>query len=360
MTTICLNMIVRNEERVIERCLASVRPFIDSWLVIDTGSTDQTRRLIRDFLSDLPGEAVKREWKDFATNRTEAINLAAGRADYLMVIDADEVLEPAADFRMPRFEADCYAVRHVIEGSTVSFFLPQIFRNGLPWRYEGVLHEALVCDLPYNSERLQGLSTRGYFDSHRNADPKAKYLADCELLEAVVDSEPNNARTVFYLAQSYRDAGLPIKALQAYRRRAEMGGWEEEIWYALYQIGVILERVGAERADVADAYLEAWERRPQRAESLCELARYHRANGEFHRAWMAAECAAAMPKPDEEHLFLDESVYSWRILDELSLSRFHTGRLEEAREAWKQLLLSAELPPEDRKRIEDNGRWFAS
>jgi len=352
-------MIVRNEERVIEHCLASVRPFIDNWLVVDTGSTDQTHRLIRDCLSDLPGEVVQREWRDFASNRTEAIALAAGRADYLMVIDADETLEPAEGFRMPGLDADCFSVRHVIEGSSFSFFPPQIFRSSLPWRYEGVLHEALVCDLPYTSERLEGLSTRGYFDSARNADPKAKYLADCRLLETVVGSEPENIRAVFYLAQSYRDAGLLIKALQTYRKRVEMGGWEEEVWYALFQIGVILERVGAERADVADAYLEAWERRPQRAESLCELARYHRGNEDFHRAWMAAECAAALEKPEEECLFLDESVYGWRALDELVLARFNTGRLHEAREAWNRLLLSADLPAEEQQRIEENGRWFA-
>lgn len=356
--TICLNMIVRNEEHVIERCLASVRPLIDHWLVVDTGSTDQTRRTIREYLSDVPGELVEREWQDFATNRTEAITLAAGRADYLLVIDADEVLEAAVDFRMPFLEADCYSVCHVIEGSSVSFFLPQIFRNALPWRFEGVLHEALVCDVPHTRERLPGLSTRGYFDSARNADSKAKYLADCQLLETVVDAEPDNARAVFYLAQSYRDAGLSVKALQAYRRRAEMGGWEEEVWYALYQIGWLLERLGAERGDVADAYLQAWEWRPRRAESLCELARYHRINGDHHRAWLVAECAAGMPKPEEEHLFLDESVYRWRVLEELSLARYHTGRLDESREAWQQLLLSAELPPEDRARIESNRRWF--
>jgi hypothetical protein len=116
--------------------------------------------------------------------------------------------------------------------------------------------------------------------------------------------------------------------------------------------------LGAERADVADAYLVAWERRPQRAESLCELARFHRLQGDHNRALMAAECAAAIPKPDGEQLFLDESVYTWRILDELSLARYFTGRVEDALEVWNQLLESTELPPEHRTRIESNGLWF--
>lgn len=358
MTTICLNMIVRDEAHVIERCLRSVRPYIDSWVIVDTGSTDRTTTLIRENFSDLPGELFSRPWRDFASNRTEAIALAAARADYLMVIDADEILEADDGFQLPALAADCYSLRHVIDGSTYSFFLPQIFRSNLPWRFEGVVHEALTCDTPHSSDQLIGLSTRGFFDSARNKDPQAKYRADAALLESVVSSEPDNKRAVFYLAQSYRDAGEAAKSLRAYQQRSEMGGWEEEVWYALFQIAVILERLGAERADVADAYLVAWERRPQRAESLCELARFHRLNGDHHRAWMVAECAATIPKPDGESLFLDESVYTWRILDELSLARYFTGRVEGALEAWHELLELPDLPPQDRTRIESNGLWF--
>ena len=79
---LCLSMIVRNEAPVILRCLASVLPLIDSWAIVDTGSTDGTQILIRDRLKALPGELYERPWRDFASNRTEALDLARGRGDY--------------------------------------------------------------------------------------------------------------------------------------------------------------------------------------------------------------------------------------------------------------------------------------
>ncbi|MBV9577242.1 MAG: glycosyl transferase, partial [Chloroflexi bacterium] len=58
--TICLCMIVKNESKVIQRCLASVRGLIDAWAIVDTGAVDGTQTLIRDALRDLPGELLER------------------------------------------------------------------------------------------------------------------------------------------------------------------------------------------------------------------------------------------------------------------------------------------------------------
>ena len=67
--TVCLNMIVKDEAHIIQRCLASVKPLIDSWLIVDTGSTDGTQTVIREILHDVPGEIVERPWVNFAHNR---------------------------------------------------------------------------------------------------------------------------------------------------------------------------------------------------------------------------------------------------------------------------------------------------
>src|ERR1700732_422892 len=64
--TVCLNMIVKDETRVIRRCLESVKPVIDYWVIVDTGSTDGTQAMIKDFMKDVPGELQERPWVDFA------------------------------------------------------------------------------------------------------------------------------------------------------------------------------------------------------------------------------------------------------------------------------------------------------
>lgn len=68
-------------------------------------------------------------------------------------------------------------------------------------------------------------------------------------------STSRRTRYLFYLAQSWRDAGEPDKAIAAYIRRAAMGGWEEEVFYARYQVGLSAEqrrRVEQNRAFAAD------------------------------------------------------------------------------------------------------------
>src|SRR2546427_13297700 len=98
MPPVCLSMIVKNEAHVIRRCLDSVRPYVSHWVIVDTGSTDGTQDLVRAHFADIPGRLVERPWRDFGTNRSEAVALARGNADYILVMDADHV------FAAPRSE----------------------------------------------------------------------------------------------------------------------------------------------------------------------------------------------------------------------------------------------------------------
>jgi tetratricopeptide (TPR) repeat protein len=171
----------------------------------------------------------------------------------------------------------------------------------------GVLHEVIICDEPHSTARLEGLTTQGLFDSARNTNPQ-KYKDDAALLEAALKSEPGNARYVFYLAQSYRDAGELAKSIEAYERRATLQGWDEEVWYSLYQAAVLRELLGQSPALVVSAFLRAYQNRPSRAEPLCALARYHREREQFAIAHVFASAAMQMNRP-ADILFLDDSVY---------------------------------------------------
>jgi glycosyltransferase involved in cell wall biosynthesis len=355
-TTICLNMIVKNESRVIRRCLDSVKPFIDTWVIVDTGSTDGTQELIRDALSDLPGELHERPWKDFGHNRSEALELARGKADFTLIIDADEVLLPAPGFSLPQLTEDEYLTLHQAGESGTTFYLTQIVRSALPWRFVGVLHEVIQCDQPHRTAKLEGLVCKGFFDSARNVDPKAKYANDARVLEAALAEEPHNARYVFYLAQSYRDSGQLERAIETYRRRAAMGGWAEEVWYSLYQVAVLLEKSGAPFAEALDAYLEAYQFRPSRAEPLCDLARHYRQERKYALAHLFASRAAEAARPDDI-LFLDHSVYDWRALDELAVAAYYVGQPRVALAIADRLLADARLPLGERARIEENRRF---
>lgn len=352
---ICLNMIVKNEAHVIERCLASVKPWIDRWVIVDTGSSDGTQQVIRDFMRDLPGELHERPWKNFSHNRNEALQLARGQADYLLFIDADEQLRVPAGFAWPRLEADGYFLTCHMAGT--EYQRNALIATRCQWRWEGVLHEFLTAADARPWVQLPGPVIYVSHDGARAKDPDT-YLKDIALLEGALKEQPDSTRYVFYLAQSYRDAQRFAQSLERYRQRAAMGGWEEERWFAQFQVAKLLERTGATPEQVREAYLQAYAARPQRAEPLCELARFCRERKEFAWAALYALQASRIPQPAADILFVDAAVYRWRALDELAVSAFYTPHQAQGREALQQLLAQQLYPDSERQRIEANKAFY--
>lgn len=351
--TVGLCMIVKDEAHVIERCLTSVRPYIDAWTIVDTGSTDGTQELVRRLLDDVPGELAERPWKDFAHNRTESLELARPKADYSLVIDADEVFDPPAGFGWPDLSADVYAIAHV--HGTTSYWLDRLVANRLPWRYAGVLHEYLECEGVTDRQQLAGPRIVGHYDGGRSQgiSQVEKYSRDAEVLERAMADEPNNARYQFYLARSYRDSEQWDKAIEAFTRRAGMGGFAEEVFDSLLGIALIHERIGADASVVISAFLAAYENRPTRAEPLCQLARYLRLHERYELARLFAARAAEIPRPPDI-LFVDESTYLWRCDDELAVASYWTGRYAESAALCRELLESGDLPESERERVSQN------
>jgi len=196
-----------------------------------------------------------------------------------------------------------------------------------------------------------------FHEGARSRDPQT-YLKDAALLEQALAQEPANARYAYYLAQSYKDAGEPARALAAYHHRATMPGWDEETWHARYQAALLVERLGGTPADVAHAYLETWNARPTRAEPLVQLARWHRSRSEWPLALLYARAAVATPRPDDQ-LFVEDAVYAWRALDELAIAAWHAGARDEGRAAAERLVAEQRFPAAEHERIERNRAWYA-
>ncbi|MGI4852778.1 MAG: tetratricopeptide repeat-containing glycosyltransferase [Janthinobacterium lividum] len=347
-------MIVKNEQHVMGRCLASVLPLLDSWLVVDTGSTDATQELIRESCSHLPGELIERPWVDFAHNRTEALQYAAPRADFLLIIDADEVLEQAADFRLPDLQADAYDFELV--SGTVLYYKTQLVRSSLEWRFEGVVHEYITTEHPVARQRLAGVRTLRIPDGARSRDPLT-YRKDALLLEEALLKAPLNTRHMFYLAQSYLDAGELQQAQDRYTRRVGMGGWDEEVWSSLYQIARIKEMRALEWPEVLAAYLQAFQFRPARAEPLFRIGIYYQARHEYALAYLFFMQAASIPLPVNDVLFVEQSVYTFFLPLEYAVASYYVGRHREAVEACDSLLLSEGLTAEQREQVLRNRQF---
>jgi glycosyltransferase involved in cell wall biosynthesis len=351
---LCLCMIVRDEAHVITECLDSVLPYIDYWVICDTGSTDDTAKIIQDYFREkgIPGELHAHEWVDFGHNRSLALDLVRGKSRYAWVIDADDYIVGTPD--LSDLQHGSYDLFYRL-GDNCAYWRRQIFRMDLPWRYKGVVHEFAHCDEPADHNRLPGsyhVAARKLGGARNRSEDK--YARDVALLERAHSDEPEDTRTVFYLAQSHYDHGNMSMAEHWYRKRAAMGGWEEEIFYSKLRIALALESQEGSFNQVRSALLDAWEYRPQRVEPLVHLARMCRLKGDWNQAYIFAKQADETPYPETDLLFVDESVWHWRAKDECAIAAYWTGRYEESERLCRALIESTCLPGQQLKRVKDN------
>lgn len=281
-------MLVKDELANIRRAVEQALPVVDHVTILDTGSTDGTLDELRDM--QLRAMTIhEREWDGFGPSRSALLELARPHTDYTLMLDADMTLHihcvrcgtdhaPAQSgggdptgpsgtgcydvLERPDLTADEYMLRIRDDGGR----LPLLTRNSHPFRYEGVAHAYLTSDEPASVLHTDWLSVDGGPGASRE-----KIQGDRVLLEQAFIENPDDARTVFYLAQTYKDLDLPELAIRFYRMRAEMHGFAEERYWARYQLGVLLgENVAF--ADGAPELLTAWRERPHRAEALRALA----------------------------------------------------------------------------------------
>lgn len=343
-------MIVKDEAHCITKCLESVKPYIDYWIICDTGSTDNTKEVISEFMSDIPGELHDYKWVDFSTNRNQSLELARPHADYILVIDADDFLHVESP---EVFENLCHPAYNLkLIHNTIVYSRIQLFKSDIDAKYKGVLHEYLDCP-NIEPKDLTGCYIMFGASGARSTDPN-KYIKDALLLEQAMQDEPDNARYVFYAAQSYRDAARPARALDLYLRRCAMRGWIEEEYISLLESAKIMDMLFPNNImQIEEIYLAAFNKVPSRAESLVYLSVACRKRKMYHKAYFYASVGSKIPMPSSG-LFIETGCYSWKIIDELAISAYYIDKKEEAKMFNTALLESGLLPEEQVARVQNN------
>ena len=368
--TVTLCMIVKNESHIIKECLESMLPYIDRYDITDTGSTDGTPELIKEFFDEygIEGEVYLSDWKGFGDgpnsmgSRTESFKNAEGKAEYAWVIDADDFI--TGEFEYPTvMDQDAYSLR--IGREDFIWWRNQIFRLDANWHYVGVLHEYAACE---KQDATTGRIKSKYRISARTMGARNvgisvidKYTRDADALYDALNNsecphyEPNNSRYQFYLAQSYFDSQQWEKSEEAYLKRAEMGGWEEECYYSLYRVALLKAIQDKPWLEIKDAFLAAWELRPIRAEPLYQIARlYRQVHNRPRLAYMYAKMALEIPYPQHDILFISDEVYKYQILDEISATAFYAGKPHVGYHASKRLVDEKLIPSDHIERIKNN------
>lgn len=351
---ICLNMIVKNESKIIKRCLDSVIDIIDTWCIVDTGSTDGTQDIIKEVLKDKPGILHEKPWVNFGHNRNEALELGREWGDWILLTDADMILvNNGFDKSQLNLEIDVYDITQDNSGTVYNNM--RLLNTKREWKCIGVTHEYYDCVDGVKSRDV--LKTIWFNDVSDGGSKGDKFERDIRLLEQGLIDEPTNSRYMFYLAQSYRDIGNWDKAIEWYQKRYEAKDWEEERWFALYMIGYCMINRGDSWEDFYPTMMKAWMERPWRAEPVWALARYAREKNMWQHAYQLSKISATMPWPIHDVLFITKAAHGFSALDEFAVASYWVGQYDESLQAGIRLLQHPELPQSEIPRIKKN-IWY--
>lgn len=339
------------------QCLASVKDVVDYYIINDNGSTDGTPELIKQIMDGygIEGEVFHTEWFSAQENREMALQkfYEDGRWDYALIMDADGTLHYNNGV-FDNLTADGYLM--TMKLGTTEYKLPMLLGKTGKWYWKEKVHSHVAGE--GTMETLDGAwmtFTNGTGARSQGVTQKQKFLRDAFNLEAELEKEPDNKRNTFYLAQSYRDAGVPELAYKYYMKRVEMGGWDEEVYQAMYYAAMAKLRMGVSPVELL---LDAYQFRPIRAEPLFQLMEWYRHKKQYELGYLFGKKALALQIPDER-LFVDHSIYDWRIMDSLSVCAYWIGRYEESCHFCIHLLTPGidsirKLPDSEVARVEKN------
>lgn len=346
-----LVMIVRNEVKRISEVLASYAGHIDSYTILDTGSTDGTQTLILDALDGLPGTLHEEPFVDFATSRNRALELHGTSTVFAMMPNGD-VLSGG-----PSLRAFLEAHRHSPAGayrvriSPGHYYHPLVMRTGAGWHYKWRTHECAMG--PNVGDMIPGVIVNRDRGTRTDEEWRARWTRDLDLLNRDRVEDPKDPRPYFYLGQTHECLGQYEQALTFFQQRATLGGYFDEVYEAKFRVGKMMAKLERPWAEIQQAYFEAHAHDPRRAEPLYAISEYWYDKSQHSVARIFAVAAAELPKPPTD-LFLDEDVYSWKAADRAAISSFYAGHKDDGRR-WAEKAVKDR--PDD-ERLRSNRAYF--
>lgn len=345
--TICLNMIVKNESQVICETLNNLCSYINFsyWVICDTGSTDNTKELIKDFFKEknIKGELVEHVWKDFGHNRSEALKSAYNKTDLIFIFDADDKI--VGNLVLPNiYHCDKYLFKF---GNDFVYTRPLLFNNRKRWRFEGVLHEYLTnIDEVFGESTIEG----DYYlisgkTGHRSQNPN-KYIEDAKILKKAHydELEKNYAlscRYAFYCAQSYKDSGPKYidNSIKWYKKCLDFNMWQQEKFYSSFTIGD-LYMLKNDPENALKYWYKSIEYDPERIEGIVNAANYLRNNGQNLLVNALYHKFKNYNKKLQNKLFLLQYLYDDLLEYNSSISSYYVHDKEIGYDCCKKIIIN--------------------
>ena len=305
---------IKNESKIIERCIGRALKYVDAICILDTGSTDNTVDICNTFLSTCgkPFKVFVEPFKNFGYNRTVSFEVSQKLCNelewdpnttYAMLVDADMIIKPSDEFENFKLTLPGYTV--IQQNGSIKYYNSRFLRCSYNWKCIGATHEYWSGDpvdkIPYELFYIEDVNDGGCKSD--------KFERDVRLLLEDLKKDPNNGRTHFYLAQSYKDSGKFKDAIKHYKTRIKIGGWYEEVWYSYYQIGRCYEFL--EMFEKYECWMnKAFRFHPLRSEPLYHLCVFFKNKMEHHKSYHYYLKGRNIPFPKDDVLFIEHNIYN--------------------------------------------------
>jgi glycosyltransferase involved in cell wall biosynthesis len=359
--TLCT--IAKNEKTAIPVMLDSVKGVVDEVVILDTGSDDgtqdATRRFVDEHMPDVEFKLIQGEWKNsFAQARNEALEHCTG--DWILILDCDErlsdeskdKLRPAIESMPDSVELVCPEMLMCKDNGEINdkFVCERILRNGRGIRFAGAMHNTVnVPDDPAKRIALPDIKLVHNLVVKSPASRAARSKQRLDMAESVllenVKNDPNDRRSLFYLAGTYYDSGMYDKARDWFEKYMQIGNWDQELYQAAIMLGDCYKRLG-DRRKSRDTYSGAIAYNWRRNEAYMELGKLAKEDGDYEQAKSYFQIASLKPMPVDSH-FVEVESHTYgphvELWETYSAIGDNASALEHARRAVE---LGADLEPE--------------
>ena len=365
--TVCCAMMVKNEKFSIMTTMNSIAGKVDGLVIYDTGSTDNTLELIREFCknNNLPLHIKEGAFVDFSTSRNVLLRFVDvfTQYDYVLLLDSNDVLQEkgrtlrdVVNEQYKILKEGDEGVAHVPNqgflvnqnwwnGVTTSYWNVRLILRGCDWAYAGKVHEYISCEngLKCAIRKMDGIVI---YQDRINDDNKSKhrFKRDVKILQSAVEENPEDERSVYYLAQTYSCLDDYENAYKYYLMRSKMGGFYEEVYNAIFQCGRLNHDMKKDWMVSMNHFLEAFTKF-KRAEPVAFIAEYYRLHDQFELSYTFAMLACSLPYPTASILFVDKRCYDYMRWHTLSISAYYTGNYKVGEDACRRCIEYGENLP---------------